>query len=222
MSKLFQHSISYGINLYICVILSTTILKETIIMKLNGRIYNKIFSVCLSDTWKTCIHRVISFKIIHVHHDLRKMFILDWNDQQSFYLHHFHIIILSILFCVCQISIHCFIIELQYNHVLIIINLRILNIKLYTILSSSHHIFKVIMNVNRLSWNWLLYSSKYKSYSTIEGNNYCRWHCLSVCLSYEVGGRLLQCLLTVQLQSWDKVDKLRFSEWFELLNPTES
>ena len=61
---------------------------------------------------------------IHVHHDLRKMFItLVWNDQQSlalalFYLHHFHIIVLPVLFCVCQISIHCFIFELQYNHVL--------------------------------------------------------------------------------------------------------
>ena len=53
------------------------------------------------------------------HHDLRKMFIaFVWNDQQSFYLHHFHIIILPVLFCVCQISIHCLIIELQYNHVL--------------------------------------------------------------------------------------------------------
>ena len=31
-----------------------------------------------------------------------------------FFLYHFQII----LFCVCQISIHCFIIELQYNHVL--------------------------------------------------------------------------------------------------------
>ena len=51
---------------------------------------------------------------IHVHHDLKKMFItLVWNDQHSFYKHHFHIII---LFCVCQISIHCFIIELQCNH----------------------------------------------------------------------------------------------------------
>ena len=56
---------------------------------------------------------------IHVHHNLKKMFIiLVWNDQQSFYKHHFHIIILPILFCVCQISIHCFIIELHYNHVL--------------------------------------------------------------------------------------------------------
>ena len=33
--------------------------------------------------------------------------------HQVFNFHHFHIIIL--LFCVCQISIHCFIIELQYN-----------------------------------------------------------------------------------------------------------
>ena len=40
---------------------------------------------------------------------------LVWNDQQTFYLHHFDIIILPVLFRVCQISIHCFIIELQYN-----------------------------------------------------------------------------------------------------------
>ena len=32
------------------------------------------------------------------------------------YLQHFHIIILPVLFCVCQTSIHC----LQYNHVLTI------------------------------------------------------------------------------------------------------
>ena len=43
---------------------------------------------------------------------------LVWNGQQSFYLHPFRIIILPVLFCVCQIQIHCFIIELQYNHVL--------------------------------------------------------------------------------------------------------
>ena len=60
-----------------------------------------------------------TLKVIHVHLVLRKMFItLVWNDQQSFHLYHFHIIILPVLFCVCQISIHCFIIELQYNHVL--------------------------------------------------------------------------------------------------------
>ena len=33
-------------------------------------------------------------------------------------LHHFHIIVLPVLFCVCKISIHCFIIELIYTHVL--------------------------------------------------------------------------------------------------------
>ena len=40
------------------------------------------------------------------------------NDQKSFFLHYFQIVILHVLFCVCEISIHCFIIELQYNHVL--------------------------------------------------------------------------------------------------------
>ena len=38
--------------------------------------------------------------------DLRKMFItLVMKGQKSFYLHHLHIIILPILFCVCHISI---------------------------------------------------------------------------------------------------------------------
>ena len=47
------------------------------------------------------------------------MFItLVWKDWQSLYLYHFHINILHVLFCVCQKSIHCFIIELKYNHVL--------------------------------------------------------------------------------------------------------
>ena len=47
-----------------------------------------------------------------------KMFIpLVWKDWQS-YLYHFHIIILPILFYVCQNSIHCFILKLQYNHAL--------------------------------------------------------------------------------------------------------
>ena len=70
---------------------------------------------------------LISLKVIYVHHDLRKMFItLVWNDQQSFYLYHFYIIILPFFFC--QISIHSFIIELQYNH----IYLRY-DVKLYTI-----------------------------------------------------------------------------------------
>ena len=42
-----------------------------------------------------------TLKVIHVHHDLRKMFItLVWNVQQSFYLRHFHIIVFPVLFCV--------------------------------------------------------------------------------------------------------------------------
>ena len=57
----------------------------------------------------------ISKKVIHIHFDL---IILVWKDQQSFYLHHFHIIILLVLFSVYHISIHCFVIEVQYNHVL--------------------------------------------------------------------------------------------------------
>ena len=46
-------------------------------------------------------------------------------------------------FYVCQISIHCFVIELQYNPY---------DIKLYIILhiKSLHHSFEDIVNVNRL------------------------------------------------------------------------
>ena len=40
-----------------------------------------------------------SYKVIHIHFDLWEMHVtLVWKDQQSFYLHHFHIIILHILF----------------------------------------------------------------------------------------------------------------------------
>ena len=49
---------------------------------------------------------------IHIH--------LDISDQQYFYLYHFHIIIIPIRLYTSQISIHSFIIELQYNHVLIL------------------------------------------------------------------------------------------------------
>ena len=74
------------------------------------------------------------------------MFItLVWNDQQSFNLHNIRIIILPILFfSVCQISIHCFVIELQYNHVLTLWLYTILHIK------SLQLNFEVIVNVNRL------------------------------------------------------------------------
>ena len=45
-------------------------------------------------------HCISMLKVIHIHFNLRKILItLVWNDQ-------------------CQISIHFFIIELQYNHVL--------------------------------------------------------------------------------------------------------
>ena len=38
----------------------------------------------------------------------------------NFFYHHFHMIILPSCFCLCQISIYCFIIELQYNHIKLI------------------------------------------------------------------------------------------------------
>ena len=83
-----------------------------------------------------------------------KMYItLVWNDQQSFYLHHCHIIILPVLFCVYEISIHCFVIELQYDDIF----LMILNYIHYITYSLN---FEVIMNVNRLSVKqYLLISS---------------------------------------------------------------
>ena len=41
-------------------------------------------------------------KVVHVHHDLGIVFLtLVWNDEQSFFLCHFRIIILPVLFCVC-------------------------------------------------------------------------------------------------------------------------
>ena len=40
-----------------------------------------------------------TLKVIHVHHDLKTMFItLVWNEIQSFHLHHFHIIVLFFFF----------------------------------------------------------------------------------------------------------------------------
>ena len=49
------------------------------------------------------------------------------------------------VFCVCQISIHSFIIELQYNHNYI--NFMTLNYTLYILhIKSTHTNFEVIMN----------------------------------------------------------------------------
>ena len=86
--------------------------------------------------------------IVHTVEECHSQFTLTsemlvWNEQQS---HKFHLIILPVLFCVHKNSIHCFIIELQHNHVLMY------DIKLYTILhiKSSHSNFEDIMNVNRL------------------------------------------------------------------------
>ena len=88
---------------------------KLIIMKCN------IISVkTLSAIWDSVVCISIIVNVIHVHYDLRKCSkLIFWNDQpSSYYLHHYHIIIHPILFCVCKISIHSFIIELQYNHVL--------------------------------------------------------------------------------------------------------
>ena len=52
----------------------------------------------------------------------QKMFVdnISYEGPTIFLPSHFniHVIILPVLFCVCQNSIHCFIIELQYNYVL--------------------------------------------------------------------------------------------------------
>ena len=53
-------------------------------------------------------NQALEYKVIHVHHVLSKMFItLVWKDHQSFYQHHFHIIIIilpNLFLCtVCRI-----------------------------------------------------------------------------------------------------------------------
>ena len=61
-----------------------------------------LYSTVLCSSYYTILHvysTVSILKVIHVHHDIRRMFItLVWNDQKSFYLCHFHIIILPVLF----------------------------------------------------------------------------------------------------------------------------
>ena len=45
--------------------------------------------------FQVCTYTMHTLKVINVHFDLRKIFItLVWNDQQSFYQYHFHIIFL--------------------------------------------------------------------------------------------------------------------------------
>ena len=66
------------------------------------------------------MHVVINNSVILkvIHFDLRKMFIASvQNNQQSIYLHHFHIIIFRVFFLCTSDLIPLF--ELQYNHVLI-------------------------------------------------------------------------------------------------------
>ena len=60
---------------------------------------------------------------------------LVWNDQQPFFLQHFHIIIVHFLF-VCQISIHCSL--LSYNTIMY----YLYDIKLYV------HAYVHLYNVN--------------------------------------------------------------------------
>ena len=68
--------------------------------------YRSNETTCNSIRHKKTTSNAGQVKVIHIHHDLRNMFItLVWNDQQSFYLHNFCIIILPVLFGVCQISI---------------------------------------------------------------------------------------------------------------------
>ena len=106
------------------------------------------------------IHNIIPIKDVQLRYyiisELRSfIFILSltlfWIVQQSFYLHHFHIIILTVLYCVCEISIHCFINELQYNH----------DIKLYTIL----HITSSHTNIEA-TWMYMYVNRHYNSYKS--------------------------------------------------------
>ena len=64
-----------------------------------------------------------------------------WSDQQSFYMVDFHTIILPFFSYVYQISIHFFVIELQYE---------LYDTKLYTVLLMKPN-SEVVMNVNRLA-----------------------------------------------------------------------
>ena len=80
-------------------------------------VHGSIKSNQINSIVSNIIYIILNYiKVTHVCLDVSKMFMtLVWNDQQTFYLHHFDNIILPVLFRVCQISIHCFIIELQYN-----------------------------------------------------------------------------------------------------------
>ena len=86
-------------------------------------------------------------QVIHIHLVIRKMFIaLVQNDQQSFYLHYFHIIILPVHFC-----------DVKFQSIASLFSYSIImyqpyDIKLYTILhiKSSHPNSEDIVNVNRL------------------------------------------------------------------------
>ena len=63
----------------------------------------------------------LPYKNGHIHFDLRKMYIhvhVTLVGMMNKSNHEFHIINLPILFCMCQFSIHCFILELQYNDAL--------------------------------------------------------------------------------------------------------
>ena len=101
-----------------------------------------------------------------------------WNDQQSFYPHHFHTIILLVLFSVCQISIHCFIIKLQYN--LMTLNYALYHILHYIIILRSSwmrtdfsiHILLVSMFKIKISYNlfWYIYNIKHYLIGTKIGN----------------------------------------------------
>ena len=83
-------------------------------------------------------------KVIHIHHGLRKIFIiLVWNDQQSFY---FCIIIFPVLFVYVKFQSIASLLSHQYS---LCINLMTLNYTLLLHIKSSHLNLEVIVNVNR-------------------------------------------------------------------------
>ena len=83
----------------------------------NKKAYNTVYTIVTTFSYNNRFLKIL--KVIHVHLVLRKMFIpLVWNDPTIF---------LSTLFSYNSVSFlvhvkfqfnHCFVIELQYNHIL--------------------------------------------------------------------------------------------------------
>ena len=80
------------------------------------------------------------------------MFItLVWNNWQSFFLHHIHIITLPVL-CLCVSNFNPL-----FHYCVTCINIMTLNYT-YMCIKSSHPEFEVVMNANRLHHAWLCFT----------------------------------------------------------------